>query len=99
MLFQIAQGLQLRAFVLADPAFVDFMDRDRVKVMEFFAAMPDGGNEVGALEEEEMLGHGLAGHGEVGAQLGERLAIAAMQGIEQVAATRIGEGFEHFVHE
>jgi hypothetical protein len=99
VLFQIAEGLQLRAFVFADPALGDFVDGHRIEVMELFASAPDDCDKVRAFEQVEVFGHGLAGHGEVGTQVRERLPAAFTQRVEQLAAAPVGEGFEHFIHE
>ena len=99
MLFQIAQGLQAMALVLADPALVDVVEGDGVEVVQLFAAVPDDGDEVGVLEQVEMLGHGLAGHVEVRAEAGQRLPAALVEQVEQLATAGIGERFENFIHD
>ena len=99
MLLEVAEGLQAVALVLADPALVDFVDGDGVEVVKLFPAVPDGGDEVGVLEEVEVLRHGLAGHVEVLAESGEGLAVVLMQQVEQLAAAGIGQGFENGVHD
>ena len=98
MLLEVAEGLQAVALVLADPALVDFVDGDGVEEVELFAAVPDGGDEVGLLEKIEVLGHGLPGHVEVLAQGGEGLAVVLMKQVQQFAAAGIGQGFEHGIH-
>lgn len=99
MLLEVAEGLQAVALIFADPALVDFVDGDGVEVVKFFTAMPDSGDEVGVLEEVEVLGHGLAGHVEVLAEGGEGLAVVLMQQVEQLAAAGIGQGLENVVHD
>ena len=85
-------------FVFADPSFVDLVDRDRIEEMQLLPAVPDHREEVGGFENLEMLGHGLAGHIEMGAEFRECPPIRLLQLIEKVAAAGIGEGFEHVVH-
>ncbi len=99
MLLEVAEGLQAVALVFADPALVDFVDGNGVEVVELFAAVPDGGDEVGVLEEVQVLGDGLTAHVEVLAEGGEGLAVVLMQQVEQLAAAGIGQGFEHVVHD
>lgn len=99
MLLQVAERLQVVAFVFADPALVDFVDGDGVEEMELLAAVPDRGDEVGLLEEVEMLRHGLAGHIEVLAERGEGLAVVLVQEVEQLATAGIGQGFENVIHD
>ena len=99
MFLQGAESLQAVTLVFADPALVDFVDGDGVEVVELFAAVPDGGDEVGVLEEIEVLGHGLPGHVEVLAEGGEGLAVVLVQQIEQLAAAGIGQSFENVVHD
>jgi len=65
LLFEIGKGLKLRALILADPALGDLVDGDGIEVVKLFAAVPDDGDEVGVLEQVEVLGHGLTGHVEV----------------------------------
>jgi hypothetical protein len=99
ILLQGAQRLERRAFELMDPALVDFVNRHGIEVVQFLAAAPDGGDEVGVFEDVEMFGHSLAGHVEVRAQPGERPPVVPMQEIEEFAATGVAEGFEHVVHD
>ena len=51
--------------VFGDPAIGNLLQGDRIKVVQFVAAPPNGDDKVGSLEEGEMFGHGLARHGEV----------------------------------
>jgi hypothetical protein len=99
LILQIAESLQALALVLANPALVDFVDRDGIEVVELFAAMPDGGDEVGLFEKVEVLGHSLAGHVEVRAQGGQRLPVVRVKHVEQLAAAGIGQSFEYSVHD
>jgi tRNA A-37 threonylcarbamoyl transferase component Bud32 len=45
-----------------------------------------------------VFGHGLTSHVEVFAQLAERLPVAPVKLIEQLAAASVGQGFEHCIH-
>jgi hypothetical protein len=62
--------------------------------MQLFASAPVGDDEVGGCEDVQVLRDGLTGHVEVGAQLGQRLAVALVQSVEQHPAAAVGEGFE-----
>jgi len=84
--------------VFADPAVVDLVNRDRVQVMQFFAAVPDNRYEIRFLQQQEVLRHRLARHGQVAAQLIQRLAAFAVQDVQQTSAAFVGEGFKHCIH-
>ena len=99
MFFEIAQGLELRPLVLADPAFVDFVNRNGIEIVELFAPLPDDAEEVCTFENLEMFGYGLPGYFEMGAELGQRPPVDRMQRIEELAAAGVGQGFEHIVHQ
>jgi hypothetical protein len=86
LLLEIAQGLELRPFVFADPPFVDFVERHGIQKVELFAPVPDHGEEIGGFEDLEVLGHGLAGHVEMGAEFRQRLPVGLVQLIEELAA-------------
>ena len=98
MLLQIAEGLQTVALVLADPALVDFVDGDGIEVVEFFAAVPDHGDEVGAFQQVQVLGHGLAGHRQVRAEPGKGLAVFLVEQVEKFSPSPVSEGFEDLIH-
>jgi len=70
-----------------------------IEIVELFAAVPDHREEVGVFENLEVLGHGLARHVELGAQVAERAAVGLVQLIEELSATRISQCFENFIHE
>ena len=97
-LLQIAECLQPAALVFADPPLIDIVNGDRIEVVELFAAAPDDCDEVGLLEDFEVLGDSLARHGEQRAKPSQRLPAALVQRIEQLASAGIGEGLEHVVH-
>src|SRR6185369_14955125 len=81
------------AVELADPAVVEGVDGRGIEKVQLLAAAPEGDDEVRHLEEREVLGHRLAGHRQLLAQLGERLAGVGVQPIEERAARRVGERF------
>ena len=62
------------------------------------AAVPSGRHEVRRLEHGEVLADGLPGHGEAGAELAERLPVAAVEAVEQRPPARVGQGPEDVVH-
>src|SRR5262245_9947573 len=91
------------ALVLADPALRDLVDRHRIEIVQLLAAAPDGRDEVRALENGEMLAHGLPRHrrsglGEPFAKLVQGLAVPRMEPIEKLPAAAVGQRPEHFVH-
>lgn len=84
-------------FEFSDPAFVDFVQRHRIQVVQFFPTLPMHGNEVRLFELLQMLGNRLACHIHVLAEGGECLAVILMQYIQQASASRIGQCFKYFV--
>ena len=95
--FQIAQRLEAVAFVFADPALADLVDRHRVEVMQFLAPAPDDGDQIRRLQQQEMLGHRLPRHVEVPAQFAECLPVAPVQLIEQLSTAFVRQGFEYCI--
>src|SRR5688572_3601972 len=67
-LFQIAQRLKAMAFVFANPALGDLVQRHRIEVMQLLAPAPDRGDEVRRFQNDEVFGHCLPRHVEVLAQ-------------------------------
>ena len=96
--FQIAQRLKAMAFVFADPALVDLVQRHRIEIMQLLAPAPDDGDQVCRFQQQQMLGHRLPRHVEVFAQFAQRLPVALVQFIEQLSAARIRQRFEHCIH-
>jgi hypothetical protein len=96
--FEFGEESQAALLVFADPAVGDFMDRDGIQEMELLAATPQADDKIGRFENFQVLGDGLARHFESLAQFAERLAVLRPQAIEQLPATGVGEGLEHFVH-
>jgi hypothetical protein len=72
----------LQAFVFVDPASGNLTERSGVEMVKFLTALPGGGDETGLFELEQMFGHGLTGHGEIGAQRSQSLPILDMQPIK-----------------
>src|SRR5262245_4779159 len=66
--------------------------------MELLAAAPQNGHEVRLLQQDEMLGHGLPGHVQVGAELPERLPVVSTQTVQQLPAAGVGQRLEDLVH-
>ena len=73
------------------------MKRYGIQRVQLPASMPLGNDEVGRLEDIEVLRDCLPRHVEVDAQLRQRLPVALMQPIEQRPAAGIGEGSENGV--
>src|SRR5258708_1459202 len=79
---------------LVDPAIGDLVNRDWIEIVELLASSPCGDDEIGFLEQCQVLADGLARHVESLAQVAQRLAVGGEEPIEQLAAARIGECFE-----
>lgn len=74
------------------------MQRYWVQIMQFFAPLPDNRDQIGVLQQLQMLRHGLAGHIQMRTQHGQRQAIFNMKLIQQLAATWVCQRFENFVY-
>ncbi|SKV23392.1 Uncharacterised protein [Mycobacteroides abscessus subsp. abscessus] len=59
-----AQRPQPRAFELVDPPFLNFVQRNRIEIVQLLAAMSHGADQVGGFEYAQMLGRGLTRHGD-----------------------------------
>src|ERR1700726_16498 len=81
----------------ADPAFGDLVDRHGIDEVQLFSALPFPGHEIGLLENRQMLRDRLAGHVQPLAQLAKRLAIPAVQPIEQLPTICIGQSAKHSI--
>ena len=97
-MLELGEDSEAAPVELADPALGNLVNRDRVEVMQFFAPAPHDGDEVGRLQQTQVLADGLARHREVLAQLAERLSVSRMQLVQQLPAGGIGQGPEHIVH-
>ena len=86
------------AFVFADPALADLVDRHRIEIMQLLAPAPDRGDQVRRLQQQEMLRHRLPCYVQVCAQFAERLAVALMQLVQQLPAAPVTQRFEHCIH-
>ena len=86
------------AFVFADPAFADLMQRHRIEEMQLLASAPDDDDQVRPLKDDQVLRHRLTRHLQVTAEFAERLAIALVQLIQQLSAALIGQRFEDCIH-
>ena len=86
------------ALIFADPAIVNFLQRQRIKIVQFLAPAPDRRNEVSSFKKREMLRHRLSGHGQVFAKLAQGLAVGYVQLVEKFPAARIGKRLEHVIH-
>src|ERR1700683_522172 len=87
----------MAALEFADPALGDRIDRHGVDEMQLLAALTLHGDEVRAFQYRQMLGYGLAGHGESCAQIIQGLPIATVQPVQQRPATGIGQRPENVV--
>jgi len=84
--------------VLANPAPVDLVNRHWIQIMQLLAPAPDDDNQVRRFEQTKVLGDRLARHVQVPAQIGQRLAVALVQLIEQLPAAAVRQRFEHCIH-
>ena len=84
--------------IFVDPTLGDLLKWDRVEVMQFLAAPPNGHNKVRFLQKGEMFCNGLACHLEVLAEFTQSLAIVIVQLVEQLSSAWIGEGLKDFIH-
>jgi hypothetical protein len=97
--FQVGHGTDDRLGELPDPAVVDEADRDRVQEMTLLATDLDGRHEVCLFQDAQVLHDPEAGHhGQVPAQLTERLAIALEEPVEQDPTIGIAESPEDGRH-
>jgi len=97
-LFQIAQRLEAMAFVFANPALGDLVNRHRIQIMQLLAPAPDNRDEVCFFQQTQMLRHRLPRHVEMMAQFAESLPVALMQQVEQLSAAFICQCFEYCIH-
>src|SRR5450631_4124009 len=65
--------------------------------MQLFASAATRGDEIRRLEHRQMLGHRLARHFEVLAELRERLSIVRIEKVQKLAAIGVGECLEQQV--
>src|SRR5579864_168705 len=63
--------------------------------MEFLAAAPDSDDQVGGLQQPQVLGDCLAAHVEMLAKFTEGLTVVDAQNVQQFSATGIGERLEN----
>src|SRR6516225_7116211 len=95
---EFAQCLQPVAFEFPDPALGDVVDRHRVEVVQLLSALLHGGDQIGLLQNPQMLADRLPRHVEARAEFVQGLAVVRTQPVEQFPAAGIGQGFEHLIH-
>lgn len=78
------QHLKPSLIKLAGPARIDFVDRHRVQVMQFFAILPDDGDQIGLLKQTQMLGKSLTAHVVLFAQFSQGLPVLLPQLVERL---------------
>src|SRR5438477_9066449 len=96
-LFQIAQRLKAMAFVFANPALSDLVNRHWIEIMQLLAPAPDDDDEIRRFQQQEMLSDRLASHVEVFTQFAKRLPGILVQLIEQFSTTFVSQCFEHCI--
>src|SRR5450631_4941747 len=97
--FQLAQRGELAALEFLDPPLADLMDRHRVEVVQLLAAMLEGGDEVGGLENSKVFGDGLPRHSEAVAELVQGLSVFGVKPVQQRPPRSIGQRFEDLIHD
>src|SRR2546430_1535234 len=97
-LFQIAQRSKAMAFIFANPALGDLVQRHWIEIMQLLAPAPDDDDEIRRFQQQEMLGHGLPRHIEVFTQFAECLPVVLVQLIEQFSTAFVSQCFEHCIH-
>src|SRR5579863_4660109 len=96
---EAAQRSGPRFCVLAHPSVMDEADGDRVQEVELFAAATFSDNETSLFELLEVLHDAKARHREALLERTQGLPVLTEQFVEKLPSGRIGESFEHFVHE
>jgi len=94
---QGGQCLKPRLLEFADPPFGDLVERHRVEVVQLLPSPPHGADQVGGLQDGDVLGGRLAGHGQLAAQFTQRLPVALVQAVEQLPPGRVGQRLEDLV--
>ncbi len=97
-LFQIEQRLQARALVFGDPACADLMDGRRVEVVQLFASAFHGRDQVGVLQNAQVLRYSLACHAPAFAKLAQGLPVLREKRVEQGAAALVSQSAENAVN-
>src|SRR6516165_1674676 len=95
---EFGERTQANALVFPDPALGDLIDRNWIEVVQLLAAAPRRGDQIGALENGEVLAHRLPRHVEARTQLAQGLAIVRAQPIKKLPAARVGQRLEHLIH-
>jgi len=96
-LLEVTQSIQVMTLVFCDPAFVYFMDGDRVEIMKLLTPSSYRGNQVGVFKPRQMLSNRLTGHIQARTELSECLAVLRAQGIQQAPPGRVSESLEHTI--
>ena len=74
------------------------MNRDRIEIVQLLPSPPHRGDEVGVLQDRQMLADRLARHIKARAEFVQRLAVVGAQPVEQFTPARIGQRLEDRVH-
>src|ERR1700760_2655343 len=94
---EVGERLDAAAVELAHPAVGDLLDRRRIEEMQLLAPVLPGGDQIGLLQQGQVLGHRLAAHVQSFAQLGQGLSATVVQPVQELAPTGVGQGLEHGV--
>ena len=80
--------MNLLLLELPDPTHVNLIDRHRVQIMQFLAPLFHRDDQIGRLQQNEMLGHRLTTHVMPLAQLAQSQAATGAQPVEQLPSLR-----------
>ena len=94
---QIGQGVDAGAVVVLDPTLRDLVDGGGVQEVQLLPTTANRGQEVGRLQDGQVLAHRLAGHVLAFAELLQALAAGVVQAVEQAPAAGVGQSPEHVV--
>src|SRR6266567_3633459 len=73
------------------------MNRDGIEVVQLLPAPPVGADQVGGLQDSQVLRCRLPGHVKLPAQLAQGLPVALAEAVEQIPPGRVGQCLEDLV--
>ena len=94
---EFTERLQPMALKFPDPALGDIVDRNRVEIVQLLPALLHGRDQIGLLQDPQVLANRLTRHVEARAEFVQRLAVIRAQPVKQFPAAGIGQGFEHLI--
>jgi len=88
---------QTRALELVDPPLLVLMERHGIEVVQLFPTPPHRADQMGRLQDGQVLRQRLTGHVDALAQLAERLAVVLVQPVEELPSRAFGQRLEDLV--